>query len=182
MKQDKNFTERLQAIIEKKMQNAGIFDMMLKGANKYGQYDKLKNKFFKSLKSVKLSDLNKDTGVPAKVIKQYWLATAARLDGAGIPHGPFTPFDGPHDNAAGVTKALNLHQRIKTIGKPPGAIFCMLEVSPVPDLPIQLNAEAIDVLNAISTPCPHGPSVGPYRGCPLTYTGRECVCIKRNDL
>lgn len=175
MKQDKNFTVRLQAIVEKKMREAGIFDLMLNGATKFGQFDRVENKFFDLLKKIKLSDLNKDTGAPAEVGKQYWLATAARLDGAGILHGPFMPFDGPHDNPAGVAKALKLHQGIKAIRKPAGALFCMLEVSPVPDLPVQVNQEAVDTLNSL---CPHGRSIGPHHDCPLRRVGQECQCIK----
>jgi hypothetical protein len=59
MKQDKNFTVRLKATIERKLKEAGIFDKILSAPINFEEYTKTVDRFFTSLEDIKLSDLNK---------------------------------------------------------------------------------------------------------------------------
>lgn len=61
--QHKNFIVRVKAAIDKRMTDAGVFDMMLEGANEHKIYSKIKQAFFDSLDDI---DINNLTGNNAK--------------------------------------------------------------------------------------------------------------------
>lgn len=61
---DKNFGVRLMAAIDKKMQEAGMFDLLLSASKNYDAYKKLKEDFFHSLDSIEVNDIYKPKHSP----------------------------------------------------------------------------------------------------------------------
>ena len=82
MTQDKNFTIRLKAAIDKKLQETGYEDLALRGAIHYNHYQRVSDAFFESLHSISLDYLQ---GV--KHVKDEVTAFASPGEGAVIVEG-----------------------------------------------------------------------------------------------